>query len=60
MTEDAIAFWRGHNLGVVYQSFQLLPMLDAVENITVADGFVQQSTVRRILVRTRSGVAQAR
>ena len=35
MNEDAIAFWRGHNLGVVYQSFQLLPMLTLVENITL-------------------------
>jgi putative ABC transport system ATP-binding protein len=33
MTEDAIAFWRGRNLGVVYQSFQLLPMLTLIENI---------------------------
>lgn len=33
MKEDEIADWRGHNLGVVYQSFQLLPMLTLVENI---------------------------
>src|SRR5512141_2765449 len=33
MNEDAIAFWRGHNIGVVYQSFQLLPMLTLIENI---------------------------
>lgn len=33
MNEDAIASWRGHNLGVVYQSFQLLPMLTLLENI---------------------------
>ena len=33
MKEDEIAFWRGHNLGVVFQSFQLLPMLTLVENI---------------------------
>src|SRR5512146_988997 len=35
MNEDAIAHWRGHNLGVVFQSFQLLPMLTLVENITL-------------------------
>lgn len=35
MNEDAIAYWRGRNLGVVYQSFQLLPMLTLVENITL-------------------------
>lgn len=33
LNEDAIAFWRGRNLGVIYQSFQLLPMLTLVENI---------------------------
>ncbi len=33
MQEDEIAFWRGQNLGVVFQSFQLLPMLTLVENI---------------------------
>jgi putative ABC transport system ATP-binding protein len=35
MSEDKIALWRGQNLGVVYQSFQLLPMLTLVENITL-------------------------
>jgi putative ABC transport system ATP-binding protein len=33
MGEDAIANWRGHNMGVMYQSFQLLPMLTLVENV---------------------------
>jgi len=33
MNEDAIANWRGHNLGVMFQSFQLLPMLTLVENV---------------------------
>ena len=33
MQEDEIALWRGRNLGVVFQSFQLLPMLTLVENI---------------------------
>ncbi|HEY6073876.1 MAG TPA: ATP-binding cassette domain-containing protein, partial [Anaerolineales bacterium] len=35
MDEDALALWRGQTLGVVYQSFQLLPMLTLVENITL-------------------------
>ncbi len=35
MSEDKIALWRGQNLGVVFQSFQLLPMLTLVENITL-------------------------
>jgi putative ABC transport system ATP-binding protein len=35
MSEDDIALWRGQTLGVVFQSFQLLPMLTLVENITL-------------------------
>jgi putative ABC transport system ATP-binding protein len=35
MSEDEIALWRGKTLGVVFQSFQLLPMLTLVENITL-------------------------
>jgi putative ABC transport system ATP-binding protein len=31
--EDQLALWRGKNMGVVYQSFQLLPMLSLLENI---------------------------
>lgn len=37
--ETARAQWRGHNLGVVYQSFQLLPSLSLVDNITLAMDF---------------------
>jgi putative ABC transport system ATP-binding protein len=35
MSEDEMALWRGQTLGVVFQSFQLLPMLTLVENITL-------------------------
>jgi putative ABC transport system ATP-binding protein len=35
LDEDAIALWRGQTLGIVFQSFQLLPMLSLVENITL-------------------------
>ena len=35
LSEDEIALWRGQTLGVVFQSFQLLPMLTLVENITL-------------------------
>lgn len=35
MSEDEIALWRGETMGVVFQSFQLLPMLTLVENITL-------------------------
>ena len=35
LNEDEIALWRGQTLGVVFQTFQLLPMLTLVENITL-------------------------
>ena len=35
ISEDEVALWRGQTLGVVFQSFQLLPMLTLVENITL-------------------------
>ncbi len=35
MAEDEIALWRGQTLGIVFQSFQLLPMLNLIENITL-------------------------
>ncbi|MFZ5911866.1 MAG: ABC transporter ATP-binding protein [Chloroflexota bacterium] len=33
LDEDALALWRGQTLGIVYQSFQLLPMLTLLENV---------------------------
>lgn len=40
MNENAMALWRGANVGVVFQFFQLLPTLTAVENIILAMEFV--------------------
>mgnify|MGYP001030557589 CR=1 FL=1 len=39
MQEDELALWRGLNIGVIYQSFHLLPMLSLVDNITLAMDF---------------------
>ncbi len=39
MDEDQLAFWRGKNMGVVYQSFQLLPMLTLLENVMLPMDF---------------------
>ncbi|GAB4530372.1 MAG: ABC transporter ATP-binding protein [Anaerolineae bacterium] len=33
MNEDQVAEWRGHNVGVVFQFFQLLPSLTVYENV---------------------------
>jgi putative ABC transport system ATP-binding protein len=39
LNEDGLAQWRGLNLGVIYQSFNLLPMLSLRDNITLAMDF---------------------
>jgi putative ABC transport system ATP-binding protein len=36
LTEEQIAIWRGHSVGVIFQFFQLLPTLTAVENLLLA------------------------
>jgi len=33
LNEEQLALWRGRTVGVVYQSFQLLPMLNLLENV---------------------------
>ena len=33
MSEGKLSVWRGHNMGVVFQFFQLLPVLTLLENI---------------------------
>jgi putative ABC transport system ATP-binding protein len=33
LSENDMALWRGRNMGVVFQSFQLLPMLNLLENV---------------------------
>jgi putative ABC transport system ATP-binding protein len=35
LSEDHLALWRGRNMGVVFQSFQLLPMLTLLENVVL-------------------------
>ena len=32
MSEEKLAAWRGRNVGIVFQFFQLLPTLTALEN----------------------------
>lgn len=33
LSENDLTLWRGRTLGVVYQSFQLLPMLNLIQNV---------------------------
>ena len=33
LSENELTLWRGRTMGVIYQSFQLLPMLNLVQNV---------------------------
>ncbi len=39
LTENKMARWRGKNLGIVFQFFQLLPMISVIENIMLPMDF---------------------
>jgi putative ABC transport system ATP-binding protein len=41
VTESARSRWRGRNLGIVFQFFQLLPMLTLLENVMLAMDFAE-------------------
>lgn len=39
MSENALAQWRGKNVGIIFQFFQLLPTLSALENVMLPMNF---------------------
>ena len=45
MKEDALASWRGKNLGIIFQFFQLFPTLTALENAMLPMDFARRGTV---------------
>jgi ABC-type lipoprotein export system ATPase subunit len=42
MSEDQIAAWRGRSVGVIFQFFQLLPMLTCVQNVMLPMDFARR------------------
>ncbi len=46
LSEGQTARWRGRNVGIVFQFFQLLPTLTIVENIMLAMDFCKTFSVR--------------
>ncbi len=40
LNQNQLATWRGENIGIVYQSFELLPMLDLVNNVMLPQDFL--------------------
>jgi putative ABC transport system ATP-binding protein len=46
MSEEDLAVWRGAHVGVVYQFFQLLPTLSALENAVLPLDFARRGSKR--------------
>ncbi len=46
LNESALAVWRGRNVGVVFQAFQLLPTLTVAENVMLPMDFCATATPR--------------
>ena len=54
LDEERMAAWRGRNVGVVFQFFQLLPLLTAVENVMLPMDFCNMFSSRE---RRRRAIA---
>ncbi|MFZ5822553.1 MAG: ATP-binding cassette domain-containing protein [Chloroflexota bacterium] len=46
LNENRMARWRGKNLGIVFQFFQLLPMISVIENIMLPMDFCRTYPMR--------------
>lgn len=47
MSENELARWRGENIGIVFQFFQLLPTLTALENVMLPMDFLKSYGSKR-------------
>ncbi len=46
LSEEELAVWRGANVGIVFQFFQLLPTLSALENAVLPLDFLRRGSKR--------------
>jgi putative ABC transport system ATP-binding protein len=51
MSEEELAVWRGANVGIVFQFFQLLPTLSALENAVLPLDFARRGSKRERVER---------
>jgi putative ABC transport system ATP-binding protein len=62
LSENALARWRGRNVGIVFQFFQLLPTLTALENVMLPMDFLNmwggQRRERALRLLARVGVSE--
>lgn len=59
MNESQLAQWRGKNIGIVFQFFQLIPTLTILENILIAMEFVNIIPEKERVQRAKDLLAQA-
>ena len=53
MSEEQLAVWRGANVGIIFQFFQLLPTLSALENAVLPLDFARRGSKRERFERAR-------
>jgi putative ABC transport system ATP-binding protein len=53
LKEDELARWRGENIGIVFQFFQLFPTLTALENAMIPMDLARKGTVKERMARAR-------
>jgi putative ABC transport system ATP-binding protein len=51
LDENALALWRGQNLGVIYQTFQLMPTLNLLDNVMLPMDFCGRYRPRQSVER---------
>jgi putative ABC transport system ATP-binding protein len=57
MSEEQLAVWRGEHVGVVFQFFQLLPTLSALENAVLPLDFARRGSKRVRFERARHNLS---
>ncbi len=62
LSENALAKWRGRKIGIVFQFFQLLPTLTAIENVMLPmelrNTFADERRARALLALERVGLRE--
>ena len=53
LSEEQLSLWRGVNVGIVFQFFQLLPSLNLLQNILLPMDFIGNMAKRRRIERAK-------
>jgi putative ABC transport system ATP-binding protein len=58
LDENQMALWRGHNIGVIYQTFELLPQLSLLDNVLLPMDFCGLYKPRESVMRAKQLLTQ--